>query len=185
MGAFHRRVFQQWWDLIRAAVSKNSAPLSFVRDVLLHPDTRYSGDDEETMYLATSVMATGDDNTRMTINTFIMAMVTHPEAQTHAREEIDRVCTNDDSFRLPRMSDLLKMPYVAAMIKEILRWRSTVSIVPPHQVTENLEFDGHFIPADTVFLINSIALSSEFDNAHHFQPERWIDGSEFRTTNNF
>ncbi|KAF7505276.1 hypothetical protein GJ744_001063 [Endocarpon pusillum] len=185
MGSFHRRVFQQWWDPIRAAVRNGSAPPSFVRDVLLHPDTRYSGDDEEAMYLATSVMAAGGDNTRMTINTFIMAMITHPEAQARAREEIDRVCTSGGSLRLPRMSDLLEMPYVAAMIKEILRWRPTVPIVPPHQVTENLEFDGHFIPAGTVFLINSIALSSEFDNAHEFQPERWIDGSEARTTNNF
>lgn len=185
MGSFHRRVFQQWWDPIRAAVSKGSAPPSFVRDVLLHPDTRYSGDDEEAMYLATSVMAAGGDNTRMTINTFIMAMITHPEAQVRAREEIDRVCTSGGSPRLPRMSDLLEMPYVAAMIKETLRWRPTVPIVPPHQVTENLEFDGHFIPAGTIFLINSIALSSEFDHAHEFQPERWIDGSEARTTKNF
>lgn len=185
MGSFHHRVFQQWWDPIRAAVSKGTAPPSFVRDVLLHPDTRYSGDDEEAMYLATSVMAAGGDNTRMTINTFIMAMITHPEAQAQAREEIDRICTSGGSLRLPRMSDLLEMPYVAAMIKETLRWRPTVPIVPPHQATENLEFDGHFIPAGTVFLINSIAVSSEFDNAHEFQPERWIDGSEARTTNNF
>lgn len=168
MGSFHRRVFQQWWDPIRAAVSKGSAPPSFVRDVLLHPDTRYSGDDEEAMYLATSVMAAGGDNTRMTINTFIMAIITQPEAQAQAREEIDRVCTSGGSLRLPWMSDLLEMPYVAAMIKETLRWRSTVPFVPPHQVTENLEFDGHFIPAGTVFLINSIAVSSEFDNAHEF-----------------
>ena len=185
MGSFHRRIFQLWWDPIRAAVTKGSAPPSFVRDVLLHPDTKYSGDDEEAMYLATSVMAAGGDNTRMTINTFIMAMITHPEVQARAREEIDRVCTSGGSLRLPQMSDLLEMPYVAAMIKETLRWRPTVPIVPPHQATENLEFDGHFIPAGTVFLINSIALSNEFDNAHQFQPERWVDGSEARTTNNF
>lgn len=185
MGSFHRRVFQQWWDPIRAAVGKGSAPPSFVRDVLLHPDTRYSGDDEEAMYLATSVMAAGGDNTRMTINTFMMAMITHPEAQVRAREEIDLVCTSGRLLRLPRMSDLLEMPYVAAMIKETLRWRPTVPMVPPHQVTENFEFNGHFIPAGTILIINSIALSGEFDNAHEFQPERWIDRSEARTTHNF
>ncbi|KAF2231527.1 cytochrome P450 [Viridothelium virens] len=185
MGSFHRHVFQEWWKPIKAAVSNGAAPPSFVRDVLLHPDIRYSGDDEEAMYLATSVMAAGGDNTRMTMNTFLMAMLSHPEAQTRAREEIDRVCTVDQSIRLPRMSDLSEMPYVAAMIKEVLRWRPTVPIVPPHQLTENLEIDGYFIPAGTCFLINSIALSKEFDNAQEFQPERWIDGSETRTTANF
>ena len=185
MGAFHRRVFQDWWKPIKAAVSKGAAPASFVRDVLLHPDVRYGGDDEEAMYLATSVMAAGGDNTRMSINTFIMAMITRPEAQRKAREEIDRVCTNGDSLRLPQMSDLTEMSYIAAMIKEVLRWRPTVPIIPPHQLTENLEFDGHFIPAGTNLLINSIGLSKEFDHAHEFQPERWIDGSETRTSANF
>ena len=185
MGAFHRRVFQDWWKPINEAVAQGVAPPSFVRDVLLHPDMRYGGDDEEAMYLATSVMAAGGDNTRMTINTFLMAMVTRPEAQARARAEIDGVCTDGESLRLPRMSDLPNMPYVAAMIKEVLRWRPTVPIVPPHQLTQDLEIDGHFIPAGTCFLINSIALSREFDNAGEFLPERWIDGSDARTTANF
>ncbi|KAI0413485.1 cytochrome P450 2C31 [Xylaria grammica] len=185
MGAFHHHVFQEWWKPIKAAVSNGSAPPSFVRDVLLHPEMRFSGDDEEAMYLATSVMAAGGDNTRMSINTFVMAMVTRPEAQKRARDEVDRVCTDGKSLRLPRMSDLQDMPYVASMIKEVLRWRPTVPIIPPHQLTEDLQFDGHFIPAGTSFLINSIALSREFDDAHEFQPERWIEGSEAHTTANF
>ncbi|KAH7625609.1 cytochrome P450 [Sordaria sp. MPI-SDFR-AT-0083] len=153
MGAFHRRVFQQWWQPISAAVRDGSAPPSFVRD----PEAT---------------------NTRMTMNVFIMAMVANPEAQARARAEVDRVCTTkgDDSLRLPRMSDMSEMPYVAAMIKEVLRWRPTVPLVPPHQLTENLEFDGNFIPAGTCLLINSIALSKEFEDANKFKPERWIQG---------
>ena len=185
MGSFHRRVFQEWWKPVKTAVANGSAPPSFVRDVLLHPDMRYSGDDEEAMYLATSVMAAGGDNTRMTINVFIMAMVTRPQAQARARQEIDRVCTDGGSLRLPRMTDLSEMPYVGAMIKEVLRWRPTVPIVPPHQLTEDLEIEGFFIPAGTTFLINSIGLSTEFDNAHEFQPERWIDGSGAEKVPNF
>jgi cytochrome P450 len=186
MGTFHHHVFAEWWKPIKTAVTNGSAPPSFVRDVLLHPDVRYTGDDEQAMYLATSVMAAGGDNTRMTINTFVMAMVTRPEVQRRAREEVDRVCgTGAESLRLPRMSDLSEMPYVASMIKEVLRWRPTVPIVPPHQLTEDLEFDGHFIPAGTNFMINSIALSNEFENAGELQPERWMDGSEAHTTNSF
>ncbi|KAF3345839.1 hypothetical protein VD0004_g8335 [Verticillium dahliae] len=175
MGAFHRSVFQAWWDPVRTAVVDGAAPPSFVRDVLLHPEVRFAGDDEEAMYLATSVMAAGGDNTRMTINVFVMAMVTRPEAQARAREEIERVCNDGASLRLPQMSDLPAMPYVAAMIKEVLRWRPTVPVVPPHQLTEDLAFDGYVIPAGTCFLINSIGLSREFDDAHEFRPERWID----------
>lgn len=185
MGSFHRHVFAEWWKPIKTAVTNGYAPPSFVRDVLLHPDIKYTGDDEEAMYLATSVMAAGGDNTRMSINTFVMAMVTRLEAQKRARDEVDSVCMDGESLRLPCMSDLSKMPYIASMIKEVLRWRPTVPIIPPHQLTEDLQFHGYFIPAGTSFLINSIALSSEFDNAQEFQPERWMDGSEAHTTHNF
>lgn len=185
MGSFHRHVFQQWWDPIRTAVSDGSAPASFVRDILLHPDIKFTGDDEEAMYLATSVMAAGGDNTRMTINTFIMAMISKPGARKRAQAEVDRVCTHGESLRLPQMTDLPEMPYIAAMIKETIRWRPTVPIIPPHQLTQNLEFDGYRIPAGTSFLVNSIALSNEFDNSDEFQPERWIDGSEVNATANF
>lgn len=41
------------------------------------------------------------------------------------------------------------------------------------------------MPAGTSFLINSIGLSSEFDNTHEFQPERWIDSSETDNSPNF
>lgn len=185
MGAFHRRVFRDWWIPIKAAVTNGCAPPSFTRDVLLHPDMRYAGDDEEAMYLATSVMAAGGDNTRMTINTFLMAMVTRCEVQARARAEVDRVCTEGASLRLPLMSDMPEMPYVASMVKEVLRWRPTVPLLPPHQLTEDIEFEGHVIPAGTSFLINAIALGGEFENGHEFQPERWIQSSEDTTTANF
>ena len=120
MGSFHRRVFLEWWKP-KTAMGNGSAPPSFIRDVLLHPDMRFSGNDEEAMYVAMSVMAAGGDNTRMTINAFIMAMITRPEAQSRGREAVDRVCTDGVSLRLPQMSDLSAMPYVAAMIKEVLR----------------------------------------------------------------
>ncbi|KAI0967468.1 cytochrome P450 2C31 [Xylaria arbuscula] len=176
IGAAHRRLLQEWWHPVRTAVVKGSAPPSFVRDVLLHPDMRYLGNDDDAMYLASSVMAAGGDNLRMAINTFIMAMITRPDVQAKAREEVDRVCTDGKTLRLPRISDLADMPYVASMVKEVLRWRPTVPLIPPHQLTDDIKFDGHLFPAGTVLVINSIALSSEFDDANDFKPERWLEG---------
>ncbi|KAF1919306.1 cytochrome P450 [Ampelomyces quisqualis] len=185
MGAFHHQIIGEWWKPIKTAVTNGTAPPSFVRDVLLHPEIKYTGTNEEAMYLAASIMAAGGDNTRMSINIFVMAMVTRPEVQKQGRDEVDRLCTDGESLRLPCMSDLSEMPYVASMIKEVMRWRPTVPIVPPHQLTENLQFEGYSFPAGTSFVINSIGLSSEFENAQEFQPERWIDGSEARTARNF
>ena len=183
MGHFHRQVLQSWWDPVRTAVDAGDAPASFVRDVLLHPDMKYKGDNEEAMYLATSVMAAGGDNTRMTLNTFIMAIISHPEALQRAREETDIICGY--AKRLPSLADMSSMPYLSAMVKEVLRWRPTVPVVPQHELTEDLEFEGYHFPAGNDFLINSLAVSSNFEDAEKFLPERWIDGNEVNAIADF
>ena len=177
MGAFHRQVFQSWWEPVKTAVDAGTAPPSFVRDVLLHPSTNYTGDNEEALYLATSIMAAGGDNTRMTLNTFIMALISHPAAQHRARAEVDRVCgAAPASRRLPRVADMAAMPYLSACVKEVLRWRPTVPVIPQHTLTEPLEFDGYRFPAGTDFLINALAIARGCERADEFVPERWIDG---------
>ena len=158
MGRFHREVFKKWFDPIAEAVDAGKASSSFIRDTLLHPGTRYRGDREEAMYLATSVMAAGGDNTRMTLNTFIMAMISYPDALRHAQAEVDKVCGTGATLRLPRLEDMDMLPYFCAMIKEVLRWRTTVPIVPQHRLTAELEYDGYRFPPGTDFLINNIAL---------------------------
>ena len=47
-------------------------------------------------------------------------MVLYPDIQKRAQEEIDRVVGRD---RLPSFRDYEHLPYVRAMVKEILRWR--------------------------------------------------------------
>ena len=184
VGEFHRRVFQEWWGPIEAAVHNGTASPSFIRDTLLHPDTKYKGDREEAMYLATSVIAAGGDNTRMTLNTFVMAMISYPNAFQRARAEVDQICGRGSDLRLPGMAEIHSLPYCCAMIKEVLRWRPTVPVVPQHQLTESLDYEGYSFPAGTDFLINNIAISHSFGNPDAFQPERWLDGHEGNVVHN-
>ncbi len=48
----------------------------------------------------------------------MLAILTHPEVQTKAQEEIDRVI---GSGRLPDLSDRPKLPYIDAILNEVLR----------------------------------------------------------------
>ena len=54
------------------------------------------------------------------IETFILAMVLYPEAQRKAQAELDDVV---GTHRLPDFTDEIKLPYVTALMKEVLRWR--------------------------------------------------------------
>ena len=183
IGDFHYRVLKAWWDPICVSVKNGTAKSGFVRDTLLHQDMRYKGTEEEAMYLATSVIAAGSDNTRMTLNTFIMAMISHPDSLIRARHEIDSICASSkDQLRLPGMEDLKHLPYLAAMVKEVLRWRPTTPVTPQHQLTEDLEYEGNFFPKGTCFVVNGIALSQLCENPDQFDPSRWLDGNEENIT---
>ena len=46
-------------------------------------------------------------------------MMMYPEARRKAQVEIDRVIGGD---RLPTMADQPSLPYVEALVKEVLRW---------------------------------------------------------------
>lgn len=134
------------------------------------------------MYLAMSVVSAGSDSTRMTLNVFVMAALCYPEALGRARKEIDRVC-GDNAERLPDLHDLGRMSYVCALIIEVLRWRPVVPLVPQHQLTRDLRFEGYHFPAGTEFVINSIPVCNNFEASEQFMPERWLDGQEGNITN--
>ena len=55
--------------------------------------------------------------------TFLLAMAEHPEVMRRAQAELDAVCEG----RLPTMTDRKQLPYVDAVLSEVLRW---VSIAP-------------------------------------------------------
>ena len=58
--------------------------------------------------------------TAATLSFFLLAMVLHPEVMQRAQEEIDTVIGRD---RLPSFTDTIDLPYVSAIVKEVLRWR--------------------------------------------------------------
>lgn len=54
-----------------------------------------------------------------------MAMALHPEVQDKAQAEIDRVIGPD---RLPQVADRDSLPYVTAVMREVLRWQPIVTV---------------------------------------------------------
>ncbi len=65
------------------------------------------------MYLA------GTDATASVLATFILAMIANPAVQSKAQLEIDAVVVLEN---LPDFSHRHELPYVAAIVKEVLRW---------------------------------------------------------------
>ena len=62
------------------------------------------------------------------MHTFFMAMVLHPDIQARARRELENVL---GSHRLPTFEDYGSVPYIDAVIKEMLRWHPIVPLGKP------------------------------------------------------
>ena len=172
MGADHYNVFKAWWDPVLQDIADDIAPPSFTRDVMLQSSSKYASENDEAMYLASSIVAAGSDNVRMAQNVFVMAAVCHPAVMAKARTAIDDLC-GPDGNRLPGIADMESLPYISAIVKECLRWRPIVPLIPQHHSTRPIHFDGYVFPVGTDFVINSLAVCGECDDAAEFRPERW------------
>jgi cytochrome P450 len=179
LGQWNYEVYRSWWVPVREKIEAGTAPPSFVRDVLLHPDTKFTGDDEEAMYVAMQLIEAGSDTTREALNIFVMSALCCPDAFRKAREEVDRACAADGSpLRLPGIDDMEKMPYISAMIKELLRWRPIFPLTPDHVLTSDMEFEEYHFPAGIGFVISEIPVANECEDPDQFKPERWLNGHE-------
>ncbi|KAK1215347.1 hypothetical protein PQX77_022053 [Marasmius sp. AFHP31] len=135
-------------------------------------------------YSAGTVLEAGSDTTSSTIVSFVMFMLWHPRILEKAREEIDRVV---GETRLPTYEDEDKLPYIAAIIKEVLRCRPPFPVGAPHRSTEDTTYKGYFIPKGSVVIGNVWALNldpSRFGNPTEFNPDRWMQASPLQLSEN-
>ena len=103
-------------------------------------------------------------------------MIAFPEVQRRAQAELDAVVGRD---RLPTFADAPRLPYVCAIIKEILRWRPGAPFGVPHVATEEDWYEGMYIPKGTVCIANIWHCNHDRavfgDDADEFRPERHLD----------
>lgn len=103
-------------------------------------------------------------------------MVSHPEVQERAQAELDVVVGR---ARVPTIQDLPHLPYIRAMVKETLRWRTVAPISVPHRASEDDWYEGHFIPKGTIVIPNVWAFHQDReifgDDVDQFNPARYLD----------
>ncbi len=73
----------------------------------------------------------------------MVAMFAYPETQARAHAELDTVVGRT---RLPTFADYPHLPYIRAMVKELLRWRPVAPLAAAHRTMEDDWYEGMFIP---------------------------------------
>ncbi|KAH9049222.1 cytochrome P450 [Lactarius deliciosus] len=182
-GTGWKQVGREWGANVRALVD---IPFEFVRGRRAAGVSAPSFTDENfaegmterqedlVKWAGNAITMGGTDTTVSTVTTFFLAMTVYPETQRKAQEELDAVV---GTHRLPTIDDRDRLPYLNALLKEVLRWGPATPLAGPHRVTRDDEQGGYLIPAGTTILVNVWGMmhdESVYSNPQTFNPERFI-----------
>jgi cytochrome P450 len=167
-----QQLLNEPFDEVKVQMADGTASRSLVADFLseAHDDA-----DEETMK-AVALMGYmgGIDTTASALQTFLLAMVLYPDVQARARAEIDQAVRHD---KMPCLDDRTSLPYLDAILREVLRWYPVSPLGAPHATLNDDVYGGYFIPKGTIVMVNQWALSRDedmFPDASRFDPSRHL-----------
>lgn len=129
--------------------------------------------DEETedalKWAATAIYGGGSDPAAAVLGAFFLIMLLYPDARDKAQAELDSVV---GTHRLPTFTDRANLPYVEALMKELLRWHPVGRLCKfnifhvinkrltlfkiikgiPHRALEDDIYNGYLIPKGSIIL---------------------------------
>lgn len=102
-------------------------------------------------------------------------MVLHPDIQAKAQSEIDMFV---GITRSVSDSDLPKLPYLQAIVKETLRMHPPGPLLSWARLAiHDTQIGHHFVPAGTTAMVNMWAITHDevvWPEANEFKPERFV-----------
>ncbi|KAJ3563625.1 hypothetical protein NP233_g8820 [Leucocoprinus birnbaumii] len=175
-----RRFKNTMFDAAEENIARGNAQHSFVSSCLEAVNERADLEKQKLIIKETAItfLAAGADTLGATIVVFILAMVLNPDVQAKAQAELDRVLENG---RLPELSDQDSLPYLTALMKEVVRWQPANpqgELYPCLLLsTEDDTYSGYHIPKDSIVIPNLWAMSRDerrYPDPEAFKPERYL-----------
>lgn len=166
------------WNDLKAKWEKGVAPDCFAKQVM-ESDYAAQGLSEETVsWMVQAIPEAGAETTASALNSLIKHLAAFPEAQAKAAEECTSILGDD---RMADLSDESKMPYIRAVIKEILRMCPVATTGLRRQAGADVRYKDKIIPKGTILLANINALhwdEDRFKDPFAFRPERYLSHTQ-------
>ena len=102
-------------------------------------------------------------------------MALNPQVMKKAQEELDRVVGKGE---LPDFSHKDNLPYIDALVKEVLRWGPPLPLSVPNRAMQNDVYRGYLIPAGTTVIQNVWAIFRNpeiYPDPETFNPDRFLE----------
>ncbi|KAK2454592.1 geraniol 8-hydroxylase [Trifolium repens] len=159
--------------------SENYVTNNDVLDTLLNisQEDGQKMDKTQIRHLFLDLFVAGTDTTSYAIERAMAELVHNPHAMLKAKEELEQIIGIGNPID---ESDITKLPYLQAVVKETLRLHPSAPLLLPRKANVDVKVCGYTIPAGAQVVINEWAIGRNpniWDNPNLFSPDRFL-GSE-------
>ncbi|GLJ36972.1 hypothetical protein SUGI_0748220 [Cryptomeria japonica] len=162
--------------------------LKCAMDHILDAQNKGEINEDNVLYIVENINVAAIETTLWSIEWGIAELVNHPRIQKKVREELDSVLGYGVQITEP---DIVRLPYLQAVVKETLRLRMAIPLLVPHMNLHDAKLGGYDIPAESKILVNAWYLANnpaEWNKPEEFRPERFLEeekkteanGNDFR-----
>lgn len=120
------------------------------------------------------MLGAGTDTSSATLEWAMSEMLLNPSMMRKVQEELENVVGLE---RRVEESDLPRLEYLKAVVKETLRLHPPGPLLIPHESFQDCTVGGFYIPRKSRLIVNVWALTRDpksWENADVFKPERFI-----------
>ena len=121
------------------------------------------------------MFAAGTDTTFIVLDWAMTELILNPNVLEKVQAEVRSVL---GERRVVLESDLPKLNYMKAVIKETFRLHPPAPVLVPRESIEHVTIDGYDIPAKTRIFVNAWAIGRDpetWEDPETFKPERFLD----------
>ncbi|KAL6644725.1 hypothetical protein ACP70R_016333 [Stipagrostis hirtigluma subsp. patula] len=143
------------------------------------------GFDRQTLRsLLTDLFTAGSDTSAGTLEWAMVELLKSPSSMSKARQELAQVIGSKQEIK---ESDISRLKYLQAIVKETFRLHPPAPLMLPHQAETTVEISGYTVPKGTRVLVNVWAIgrdSEVWPEPEKFTPERFLENEiDFRGRN--
>jgi trans-cinnamate 4-monooxygenase len=129
---------------------------------------------ENVIYIVENINVAAIETTLWSIEWALAEVVNHPDVQRRVRDEIRGVIGDDEPIT---ESNIHRLPYLQAVIKETLRLHSPIPLLVPHMNLEEANLGSYTIPKGSKVVVNAWWLANNpelWEKPDEFRPERFL-----------
>ncbi|KAK6138066.1 hypothetical protein DH2020_028181 [Rehmannia glutinosa] len=159
------------------SISSDSTRKNDLLEVLLDINQESDSDlsRNDIKHLILDLIVAGADTTTDSVQWAMTELIRNPEKMLKAKDELRTVIGENKQVQ---ESDIPRLPYLRAVIKETFRYHPAGPFLIPHKAEDNVEINGYMVPKNAQIFVNVWAIgrdSNIWSSPDSFEPERFLD----------